>query len=241
MPAPFPPARPNGRDLEDAPSGFSAYFSRRQPRIVTADVWEFLFHTIEESLDGARRREADAYVAQAFDFFETAVASRVTGAKPLLYYYSFLNLAKAALVLRGLRLPVPVVHGIKESRRNIQRRRLRFEGQFIRMDAVAPNNSRIFPEFVRLFGGAVSSPREYNVRDLLGQIPSIHRTFTRVTGHRAAFVPIKRTRVLHDGNYVWVRFLVDSLDKDVRETLPLVRRRRAFRRRSSGRPPDQRP
>jgi YaaC-like protein len=197
---------------------------------VTADVWEFFLHIVDEKLDGARRRQALAYASQAWDFFEAASVSRVPPANPLLYYYSFLNLAKMALVFQGLQLPVPVLHGIRESARNTKRQRLRFEGQFIRMEPASPNNSRIFPAFVRLFGGAVSSAREYNVRDLLGQIPSIHRTFVRVTGRRSAFVPIKKTQVLHDGKYVWVRFVLDSFDKDVRETLPIVRGRRAFRR-----------
>lgn len=230
MPPPFPQARQNGRFLEDAPSGFAAYFSRRQPRIVTADVWEFFFHLVDEELEGARRREANAYVGQAYDFFEAATVSRVPGANPLLYYYSFLNLAKMALVLRGIRLPVPVFHGIKEPKHNTEKKRLRFEGQLIRMDAVAADHSRIFPEFVRLFGGAVSAPHEWNIRNLLGQIPSIHRTFTRVSEQHSAFVPIKATQILHDGNHVWVRFILDSLDKDVRETLPKARKRRAFRR-----------
>src|SRR5260370_1128171 len=229
MPAPFPQARPNGRDLEDAPSGFAAFFSRRQPRIVTADVWEFFAHLIGQQLEGARETEAFAYVDQATDFFDAAADSRI-GSKPLLYYYSFLNLAKMTLALRGIRLPVPAFHGIKESKRNTERERLRFEGQFVRMESAAADRSRIFPELVRLFGHAVSSAREYRVRDLLGQIPSIHRTFTRVTDHRSAFVPIKQTRVLHDGSHVWARLILDGKDKHVRETLPLVRTRRAFRR-----------
>jgi len=229
MPAPFPQARPNGRILEDAPSGFAVWFSRRQPRIVTADIWEFFAHLIGQRLEGPRQTEAYAYVDQARDFFDTATNCRI-GSKPLLYYYSFLNLAKMTLALRGVPLPIGAFHGITESRRNTERQRLRFEGQFVRMQAASPDRSRVFTEFVRLFGGRVGSGREYRIRDLLGQIPSIHRTFTRVTGRRSAFVPIKETRVLHDGSQIWVRLILDGQDKDVKETLPRVRRRRAFQR-----------
>lgn len=111
MPPPFPPAASNGRALEDAPSGFAAWFSRRQARIVTADVWEFFAHLIGQQLKTNQRDAAYAYVDQARDFFDAAAGCRI-GSKPLLYYYSYLNLAKMALMLRRVPLPVVALHGI---------------------------------------------------------------------------------------------------------------------------------
>ena len=150
MPAPFRRARV-GRSLESRPSGFPAYFEKRQQRVVTGDVWAFLRHLVTETLDRAREREALAFLEQAAEFFDAAGNPRM-GSKPLLYYYSFLNLAKMALVTSGVALPPGPRHGISDPRANI-RTRLRFQGQTVHMDPVDLSHSRIFSEFVRMLGG----------------------------------------------------------------------------------------
>ena len=136
-------------------------------------------HAVGRQLPAAREPVALAYIAQARDFYEAAQNPRL-GSKPLLYYYAFLNLAKAALVTRGVNLPAAAMHGIGDPRANV-RTRLRLEGQRVTVVACAANHSQIFPEFVRLVGGDGALQRSFRVVDLLGQVPVIHRTFTQVT------------------------------------------------------------
>lgn len=178
-------------------------------------------------LPAVKEPVALAYVAQARDFYEAAQNPRL-GSKPLLYYYAFLNLAKAALVTRGVALPPTARHGITDPRANV-RTRLRLEGQTIAMVACAHDHSQIFPEFVKLLGGNGTSQRSINIVDLLRQVPVIHRTFTQVSDSTASLLPMKSIKVMGKGTSVWVRIALDKSDRDVKQVLPAVRSRRAFR------------
>lgn len=184
-------------------------------------------HAVETQLSAAKEPVALAYIAQARDFYEGAQNPRL-GSKPLLYYYAFLNLAKAALVTRGVNLPAAAVHGISDPRANV-RTRLRLEGQRITAASCAANHSQIFPEFVRLLGGNGASQRSFRVVDLLGQVPVIHRTFTQVTDSTPTFLPMKSIKVLRSGTSVWARVVLDKGDRDIQQVLPSLRSRRAFR------------
>lgn len=162
MPAPFPTAR-DGQRVARHPSGFPSFFRRRTPRIVTADVWSLLRHLVTKRLDGQQERAALAYIEQAFEFYEAASNPR-TGSKPLLYYYSFLNLAKAALLCERTPIPPVVAHGIKDPKANV-RKRLRLEGQHVRIDRRLSDHSALFPEFVSLLGGSTRKPSLIRVID----------------------------------------------------------------------------
>jgi len=184
-------------------------------------------HTVVRQLASAKEPVALAYIAQARDFYEAAANPRL-GSKPLLYYYAFLNLAKAALVTRGVSLPAAAKHGINDPRANV-RTRLRLEGQKIAMVARAADHSQIFPELVKLLGGDGAAARSFRIVDLLGQVPVIHRTFTQVSGSTPTFLPLKSIEVLRSGTSVWARVRLDRTDRDVKQVLPSLRSRRAFR------------
>lgn len=227
MPAPFPPPRP-GAPVNNPPIGFPAFFDKRQPRVLTADPWAFLQDLVAARLDRRQRETGYSYINQAWGFFEAATNPHVDS-RPLLYYYSFLNLVKAALLIRRVPLAMKPVHGIFDPRSN-QRRRLRLSGQTVRILGLGTDRSRLFAEFVRTLGGKATQ-REVPVMELLAQIPSIHRTFMRVTRRRPLFTPIKAVKVLHAGGQLWTRVILQRDDGDVRTTLPALKGRRGFRRR----------
>ena len=227
MPAPFPIAQ-DGQALNLPPTGFPLYVGRRQPRVVTSDVWAFLRHKAVSSLPKEKQKEAVAFIEQAFEFFEAAANPRI-GSRPLLYYYSFLNLAKVLLLIRKVRLPLKLGHGILDSRANV-RTRLRLQGQTVRVVKCAHDHSELFPEFVKVFGDEIRRPQEIKVVGLLRQMPSIHRTFCRVTGEKASFLPLKKVEVLRRHGHVFTRIILNNEDSDVRSVLPKLRARRAFKR-----------
>lgn len=227
MPSPFPAAR-RGRPIKNWPTGFPLFVSGRRPRVVTADPWALLRDLAVRTLDRVHERIAIAHVEQAFDFFEAATTPHM-GSKPLLYYYAFLNLVRAALVIRKVQIPPATTHGISDPRANV-RERLRFEGQRINIHAAAHNHSQLFPEFLRTLGHTATAQRSMRVIDTLAQIPSIHRTFTQVTGGDPQFLPIKRTELLTADGEVWAKVWFERADEDVRMTLPDLRRRREFQR-----------
>jgi hypothetical protein len=224
MPAPFPQPR-QGELVNNPPTGFPAFFDKRQPRVLTADPWAFLQDLVHARVDQRQRDSGYGYTNQAFDLFEAARNPHV-GSRPLLYYYSFLNLAKAALLIRKASLAIKPDHGISDPRTN-QRRRLRLGGQKVRIQGLARDHSQLFAEFVRALGGN-TSPRDVPVVELLAQIPSIHRTFMRITRRRPIFTPIQAVKVLRAGGQVWARAILKKDDGDVITTLPALKRRRGF-------------
>jgi len=218
----------DGRPITNAPPGFPLYATSRDARVVTFDVWTYMKHIAAKRLSGPREAEAVAFLDQAFEFFQAADNPQLAS-RPLLYYYSFLNLTKMAILTHGVQLPAAAKHGISDPRAN-KRTRLRLEGQTIRVVPRATDHSQVFPELVALLGDQIPEQRDYKIIDLLAQIPGIHRTYCQVTRAKPCFLPIRCFALLRDGAHVWVRLIVSRHDADVRATLRVLRTRQAFQR-----------
>jgi hypothetical protein len=215
----------SGELLRTSVAGFPLFVGeRRTPRIITADVWACTRHHIEERkrLSADAKRRALAHLEQASDFFLAANTPH-TSSRPLLYFYAFLNLAKVLLVAEGRQVPARMKHGIWDPSENI-RARLRFEGQRVRTEDA--DGKALFPALVQELREDTEpvAPRTYKVLQLLGQVVGIHRAYMRVTQTKPAFVPIRRIDVLRDKTGVWGRFVLDTADRDVWETLPVARK-----------------
>lgn len=224
------PGRPRkakkGVLLRNPPTGFPLFFDKRKPRVITADPWAFLSYLAVTGLPAEQEGEAQAFIEQAFDFYEAAQNPQL-GSKPLLYYYSFMNLAKAAILIRQISLPPAAKHGIGDPRAN-NRTRLRFEGQRISMPARAHDHSEIFPEFLQILGADTSRSRTIRVVDLLQLLPSIHRTYVSVTKSAPIFLPVSRFELRHFRRQVWARLVLDRHDKEVITVLSPLRQSRGF-------------
>ena len=88
-----------------------------QSLLFAADPWGMMRHSITEQVANlASRQEAHSYIDQARDFFTSAHSSPIDGAKPVQLYYSFLNLAKAFTICRGIHASLPsIMHGLNET------------------------------------------------------------------------------------------------------------------------------
>jgi hypothetical protein len=196
---------------------------------VTSDVWAFLRHHSRKALKKDRERAAIAYLDQAFEFFTAAANPRVSS-RPLLYYYSFLNLTKVFLLHQGLAIIPAARHGLSDPRANIKKR-LAFEGQSVKTEARAQDHSAIFPELVNALGGNVGNfPREFRIVELLKQMPGIHRTFCKIADTGECFCPLDKTEIYSDGTHVWVRLVLRRGKRDVERTIKQLKRRRSFMR-----------
>ncbi len=226
------PGRPRraweGRPVKNAPTGFPLYAARRGPRVVTSDIWAHLRYIAAAQLSKADETKARAFINQAYEFYEAADNPQL-GSRPLLYYYSFLNLAKMALLVQGVNLPPSPRHGISDPRAN-QRTRLRLPGQTVRSEVCAADHSQIFPEVVRALGGNIARQTHFRVDVLLSQIPGVHRTYCRVLNQRPLFVPIVQFSLHRQGQEIWARLHLSRSDNDVNVTLRALRRRQSFRR-----------
>lgn len=217
-----------GEIVRNAPSGFPIFFTRRAQKIVTADPWALL-RNLAAGIPTSRESDlAGEFIIQAEDYFEVG-ANLHLASRPLLYYYSFLNLVKALLLIRGINIPDRAYHGIVDPASNY-RRRFRFEGQKIQIEAFAKNHSRIFPTFMSFFGDSRKSGCDFLLVDLLKQIPSVHRTLIGVTGEIENHAPVRFSVMYNRVHGVWIRAYLERDDRDVENTLPQLRRMRRFQR-----------
>lgn len=214
-----------GKPVARPPGAFPCFADGRQTTGVTADAWSFLRQAISERITTNQSRKALAFVDQAQGFFDAAASPRLVAA-PLLFYYSFLNLAKAYLIAVGVPLPSRNGHGIDDPRVN-QRQRLRLAGQRVHWTAQANDHSAVFPELLARFSHAAVGERSVSLKDLLEQIPAIHRTYCRVTGAPNRFLPIQRLELLQSDGNVWARVALSKAVAQRDQTLQRLRKRRA--------------
>ncbi len=236
--------------------GFSVFFeSRTRRRILAGDIWSCLEHLIAERLTRQQRPRANAHLWQGHEFYQGAQNPRFDS-RPLLYYYAFLNVSKAFLLARGVKLPPRTRHGLSDPSANA-RRRLLLESQTVKVDAQGAKNDQLLPELIAALG-ATPANQSYRVLDLLAQIPGIHRTYATIgrgrtsksksKGKQAAtigqtwrkgpcFAPCDLA-VLRDGKGAWVRLSMDATALDVRQAAALLVQvpavRSAFTRVDSG-------
>ena len=62
----------DGDPVRNQPNGIPLFFEQRTPRVVTADPWAFYTHIAREYLVKPELARANAYIDQAFDFFQAA-------------------------------------------------------------------------------------------------------------------------------------------------------------------------
>jgi hypothetical protein len=82
--------------------------------LYAADPWAVIEGSTNAAISNLNERVAAiSFVRQARDYFSSAERASSIETRPLLYYYSFLNLAKAIAMLHGRRgLVGKVAHGI---------------------------------------------------------------------------------------------------------------------------------
>jgi hypothetical protein len=162
------------------------------------------------SRSGARE-EAFAFLYQARDFY-MAAATRVS-ANPLLYYYAFLNLGKALLLVRGAPSPLAAAqHGLSEQ----------YSGT-----GADPNNSKIvvknitgnslnvYTALMSQLGYVAPTPgTQYSVTDLFAQAPVGHRLWREATGRKERFVGVESTEIAQDtaAKTIWLRLYFSRAD-----------------------------
>jgi len=214
-----------GQQVVKQPSGFPLFAERRCPTVVTGDPWSYLRHLAVKRLPKAEEAKAVAYLYQGQDFFEAA-RSPSAGSKPLLYYYAFLNLVKAGLLVSGIPLPAKATHGIADPRVN-ERARLKLPGQSVQWSARAGDHSAIFPELLTLLGHSGQQGR-MSLKALLRQLPAVHRTLSTVTSEDELFLVTEKWTVKHASGSVWATVSIRRSEAEKADLLKRVSGRKWF-------------
>jgi hypothetical protein len=179
--------------------------------VFAVSPWAVIGGAVREKVAKVHRPEALAFLQQAQDFYVTA--RERLAANPLLYYYAFLNLAKALLRVRRFKGSLDRAHhGLHEppavgAGGVIETAKLR----------VRARNDRacIFPELLKHLGtNPPADNAPLSIRDLLPQVVVGHRQWRNASGGDERFIGIKELHFMQDATnkIVWVRFYVASGD-----------------------------
>jgi hypothetical protein len=151
--------------------------------------------------------EAISYLYQAEEYFNagTQISGRIS-VKPLLLYYSILNLAKSLMAVRRPTLDLShAYHGLTATRAG----KWAILGDEIRVRA-SVTKVNVFSELMQLLDGRRPKFGSINVRHLLPQILPAHRLWAYASGNREQFISVEITAA-HDphARKAWLIFAVE--------------------------------
>jgi len=203
------PLEVRNRELE-----FSYYPMRRTNRrwglhsmLYAAEPWGVISGSVTA---GARTAQdaaaAKSFVRQAHEYFQAAGRASTIETRPLLYYYCFLNLAKAVAIGRGRpNLVGKLTHGIADvggTPHTVAAAR-------VQLQRSGPRVPTVVDELHHALEGRSVASGEYPIRDVLAQSVVAHRMWREATHplRRERFMPIDRIRFFtsDDARAVWTR------------------------------------
>ena len=177
--------------------------------LFVTDPWNIIRHRTEQISNSNARQQALAYLAQARDFYTAALDSDVNAAKPLLLYYSFLNLAKCYVIhKRGTALG-RVTHGLSEK---LPTTATAIHGE-VSIDLTQKPGVSAVAMFAKALGVSLPAPTPPNThvrirsQDFLGQILTGHRVFCQAEDLKERFISLERIDYMHDAasKELWLR------------------------------------
>lgn len=185
-------------------------------RLYVTNPWAVIEGSIKQRCLAISRAEALASARQAEQFFKASREAQLWASKPLLTYYSFLNLAKAyALTRRQQTTYDKAQHGLSES--------IKAGGQEL-VDSVltaypSPNHKGIaqgFSEFLQAVSGSgVTQAVTFEVKALLPQIVTGHRLWCDAAKEDERFLAIDSIDLMENAQQktLWIDFRIgeDSL------------------------------
>lgn len=166
--------------------------------------------------------EALSYLDQAEDYFNagTQIGGRI-GVKPVLLYYSVLNLAKCLIAVRRAGLDLShAYHGLSAVRTGTRA----ILGDEIRVKTSAVNVN-IFAEVMNLLDGKNPTFGSLEVRHILPQILPAHRLWTYACGKKEQFIGVEIVALHNPGSRrAWLTLKIDRgelayLGKSVRSLI----------------------
>ena len=213
--------------VKDRPLEFSYWPMYRTTRrfglqssVFVTNPWTFLGEAIRELCPKGAQPEARSCLQQAEFFFNSGIDAELIPAKPLLLYYSFLNLGKAFALTTGVRPTFDNArHGLSPEGSS--------SGPGLdgyQLEAYRSPNSRgeanLFDDFLYACSGQ-RLPRSrvtYDATSLLAQIPVGHRVWCAPKQRRERFLSIKRISTMESfrpEQKIWLdlEFYADDLKR----------------------------
>jgi hypothetical protein len=177
---------------------------KQQRRLYVRDPWPILNEAVyrAKKLPAGARDEALAYIEQAEEYFNAATVGDKRAVKPVLLYYSMLNLAKCIIKIRkpGLDLS-KIMHGLSADHSA--------QWAFL-TDAIDVKTSsklvNAFAELISELEGKSVRQKTIYVKDIIPQILPGHRLWTYASGKDEEFLAVYvNAYVNRDRKRGWLR------------------------------------
>lgn len=187
-----------------------------QSRVFATDPWAVIRHAIDKRCRAISKPQAQAFREQAADYFRAAEVAGLFTTKPVLLYYSFLNLVKAFVLTREYRAEYAAAfHGLKE-RLNPPTGRELLDSYLGAIPSGA--NINIFDDFLAVVRGtALPRNQDFPVSEILPQLLQGHRLWCAAAQKEERFIEVARIDVLQDphSRALWLvlNFFEDDLTR----------------------------
>lgn len=189
--------------IKGRPIPFSVYPVKRttrrfglQSKIFATSPWGVMKQVVEDSLSGLQKDQALAFMEQAQNFYQIANSSHLSPTKPLLFYYSFLNLVKALSLVKATQTHYErAVHGLSESTPPGGNE---FHDSVVTVKWVG-NSPRLFNDLKKTLSGKTDHRgRVYTLKNVMPQLLPGHRVWCAAAGAEERFVEVERVEFRFD-------------------------------------------
>lgn len=162
-------------------------------KLVISDIWSFWDYIIKKN--SKNKPFLNSLLEQAKNFYQSAEQSPVKS-KPLLYYYSFLNLSKIILSLEnGYAANFTYMHGLKEVNNG------KFSLSEIKIQGKKTHIKNVAYELMEVFGDNLpNNGFNVNIKEMLAHCVGIHRAYSEIyTNQNEIFLRLEEPTLYKDG------------------------------------------
>lgn len=184
-----------------------------QPVLFASNPWSIIRDRIRNDSLASVKPEALAFVDQSEDYFRAATQSATVATKPVLMYYSFLNLAKAFVLHKRTLTTITVAkHGLSE---HLPVGGAELTDAYLEVFKTG-STVNVFDAFYLALTGthSTASKKTINVVELLPQILQGHRIWCGMEAETERFISIERIRIINDSaaRSMWLALYFNASD-----------------------------
>ncbi len=177
-------------------------------KLIISDLWAFWDYVIKKK--NTDKKFLLSLLEQAKNFYNAAENAPLS-TKPLLFYYSFLNLAKIVLNLEynyGER--IHYLHGISERNHNSFRR------SGITLQPIEKGKIKVASELYKLFNGVtIDTNTTINLKSLLSHNVGIHRAYSEIYRQNEAFCKLSNVEYFKNGMQIGMKAKIQCDGRDI--------------------------
>jgi hypothetical protein len=180
-----------------------------EKKLIISDIWAFLDYVIKKH--NSNKWYLLSLLEQARNFYSAAEGVPLRS-KPLLYYYSFLNLAKIILNLEyGYGNAAEYIHGLSE------RNNTSFQTSTITLQTISPApRIKVASELLRLFNGiTITANTTINLKSFLKHCVGIHRAYSEIYKQPEIFYKLEDIQYYRNGRMIGIKAKVRCKHNEV--------------------------